>query len=175
MHRLILLRHGKAVPQGAAPDFERSLESRGIDESRELGRYLANEGLLPDLALISPAFRTRETWQAAALALPETGVVFEPELYLSSSDQVLHAIHTHGGDAKTLIVVGHNPSLHDLAVELVDHGDRYAFARMREYFPTAAIAVLDLHDGNWSSLRRHSMRLDRFRVPDPDRDALADL
>ena len=175
MRRLILLRHGKAVPQGAAPDFERSLDPRGIEESRDVGRYLAAEGILPDLALVSPAYRTRETWQAAALAFDSVSVVFEPELYLSSSDQVLHTIQTHGADARTLIVVGHNPSLHDLAVELVDHGDRYAFARMREYFPTASIAVLDLHHGEWSALSRHAMRLDRFRVPDPDRDALADL
>lgn len=175
MRRLILLRHGKAVPQGAAPDFERSLEARGIDESRAVGRYLADEGIFPDLALISPAFRTRETWQAAALAFPQTGVTVEPELYLSSSDQVLNAIQTHGGGAQTLIVVGHNPSLHDLAVELVDHGDRYAFARMREYFPTASLAVLDTPDEEWKGLRRHSMRLDRFRVPDPDRNSLTDL
>lgn len=175
MRRLVLLRHGKAVPQGAAPDFERSLDARGVEESREVGRYLAAEGILPDLALVSPAFRTRETWQAVAMAFDPVTVIFEPELYLSSSDQLLHAIQTHGGDAGHVIVVGHNPSLHDLAVELVDHGDRYAFARMREYFPTASIAVLDLNEGNWSALRRHAMRLDRFRVPDPDRDALADL
>jgi phosphohistidine phosphatase len=175
MRRLILLRHGKAVPQGSAPDFERSLETRGVEESRALGRYLAEEGIIPDLALVSPAFRTRETWQAAALAFPQIAVTFEPELYLASTDQVLHAIQTHGGDAKTLIVVGHNPSLHDLAVELVDHGDRYAFARMREYFPTASLAVFDTPDDDWQALRRHAMRLDRFRVPDPDHDTLADL
>lgn len=175
MRRLILLRHGKAAPHGAAPDFERSLVSRGIEESRQVGSYLAEEGIIPDLALVSPAFRTRETWQAAALALGDVAVRFEPDLYLSSSDQVLHVIQEHGADAKTLILVGHNPSLHDLAVELVDHGDRYAFARMREHFPTAAFAVLDLAQGTWRDLKRHAMRLDRFRVPDPDRDALSDL
>ena len=126
MRRLILLRHGKAVPQGAAPDFERSLEARGIEDSRHVGAYLAEEGILPDLALVSPAFRTRETWNAAALAFSDVAVTFDPELYLASTDQVLHSIQTHGGDARTLIVVGHNPSLHDLAVELVDHGDRAA-------------------------------------------------
>lgn len=175
MHRLILLRHGKAVAQGAAPDFERSLDPRGVEESREVGRYLAEEGLFPDLVLVSPAFRTRETWQAAALAFDQVAIKYDPDLYLSSSDQVLHAIQEHGGDARTLMVVGHNPSLHDLAVELVEYGDRYAFSRMREYFPTAAFAVLDLADGTWRDLKRHSMRLDRFRVPDPDRDALRDL
>jgi phosphohistidine phosphatase len=175
MHRLILLRHGKAVAQGAAPDFERSLEPRGIEESRDVGRYLADEGLLPDLALVSPAFRTRETWQAVSLSLGSVDLKFDPELYLSSSDQVLNSLREHAGDARTVIVVGHNPSLHDLAVELVDYGDRYAFSRMREYFPTAAFALLDLADGMWRDLKRHSMRLDRFRVPDPDRDVLSDL
>jgi len=175
MRRLILLRHGKAVPQGAAPDFERSLEARGIEESRQVGRYLADEGLYPDVALVSPAFRTRETWQAAALSFNTVPVIFDPELYLASSDQLLHAIQRHGGNATCVILVGHNPSLHDLAVELVDYGDRYAFARMREYFPTASLAVLDFPEGEWGALRRHMMRLDRFRVPDPERDALSDL
>lgn len=175
MHRLILLRHGKAAPQGSAPDFERSLEARGIEESRQVGQYLADEGLWPDLALISPSFRTRETWQAVHLSLNNVEMEAVPDLYLASSDAVLDTIQQHGGTARTLIVVGHNPSLHDLAVELVDHGDRYAFSRMRDYFPTAAFAVLDLADGEWRDLRRHSMRLDRFHVPNPERDALTDL
>lgn len=175
MHRLILLRHGKAAPQGSAPDFERSLEARGVEESRQVGQYLATEGLWPDLALISPAYRARETWQAVHLSLQNVDTVAVPDLYLASSDTVLETIRQKGGDARTLIVVGHNPSLHDLAVELVDHGDRYAFSRMREYFPTAAFAVLDLADGHWRDMRRHSMRLDRFHVPDPGRDALSDL
>lgn len=175
MRRLILLRHGKAVPQGSAPDFERSLATRGIEESRHVGTYLAEEGLLPDLVLISPSFRTRETWQAVSSTLGVADQHFIPELYLASSDQVLESINEHGQEAKTLLVIGHNPSLHDLAVELVDHGDRYAFSRMQEHFPTASFAVLDLLDGDWKALRRHSMRLDRFRVPDPNRDALSDL
>ena len=175
MRRLILLRHGKAAPQGSAPDFERSLEARGIEESRQVGTYLAEEGIFPDLVLVSPAYRTRETWQAVSSTLGAVDQHFVQELYLASSDQVLESINSHGQDAKTLLVVGHNPSLHDLAVELVDHGDRYAFARMREHFPTASFAVLDLPDGDWKNLRRHSMRLDRFRMPDPDRDALTDL
>lgn len=175
MRRLILLRHGKAAPQGSAPDFERSLEIRGIDESRHVGTYLAEEGLIPDLVLVSPSFRTRETWQAVSSTLGAVDHHFVPDLYLASSDQVLESIQEHGHDAKILLVVGHNPSLHDLAVELVDHGDRYAFARLREHFPTASFVVLDLPDGDWTGLRRHSMRLDRFRVPDRNRDALSDL
>ena len=175
MRRLILLRHGKAAPQGSAPDFERSLEMRGIEESRHVGTYLLEESIVPDLVLVSSSFRTRETWQAVSSTLGEVDHRFVPELYLASSDQVLESIREHALGANTVLVIGHNPSLHDLAVELVDHGDRYAFARLREHFPTASFVVLDLPDGEWANLRRHSMRLDRFRVPDASRDALSDL
>lgn len=157
------------------PDFERSLEARGVEESQNVGRYLMDEGLLPERALVSPSFRTRETWHASHLSNEQIDLLFLPELYLASTADLLEAIRTHGGDARVLLVVGHNPSVHDLAVDLVEYGDRYAFARMREYFPTAAFAVLDLAEGTWRDLDRRTMRLDRFRVPETDQDPSADL
>jgi phosphohistidine phosphatase len=164
MRRLILLRHGKAVPHDAAPDFERGLTARGERDSAAAGQYLADEHLFPDLALVSPASRTKMTWEAARKPFGEVETRFDKALYLASSDALLREIRAVPDSVMTLIVVGHNPSLHDLAIELVGYGDRYAMARLREHLPTAGLVVLDSTGDGWADLALRSARLDRFHT-----------
>jgi phosphohistidine phosphatase len=170
MRRLILFRHGKAVPHDSAPDFERGLTARGMRESEAMGRYLAAEHILPDLALISPSVRTVMTWQSAKVALGTFEERFEKALYLATSDGLLRQIQGVQDSVMTLILVGHNPSLHDLSLELAGFGDRYALARLKEHLPTAAMVVLDCDIDHWSDLAARSARLERFRTPDRAND-----
>lgn len=166
MRRLILLRHGKAVPHDAAPDFDRGLTARGQRDSAAAGHYLADEHLIPDLALVSPASRTMMTWAEAQKPLGQVETRPDKALYLASSDALLREIRAAPDSVMTLIVVGHNPSLHDLAIDLVGYGDRYAMARLREQLPTAGIVVLDSTGESWTDLALRSARLDRFRTPE---------
>jgi phosphohistidine phosphatase len=170
MRRLILFRHGKAVPHDAAPDIDRGLTARGMGDSAAVGQYLADAYILPDMALVSPATRTRMTWDQAKAAFSDVEVRYEKELYLASSDHVLKLLQAVPDRVMTLIVVGHNPSLHDLAQELVAYGDRYALARLREHLPTAGVAIFDCDIDHWSDLSVRSARLERFQTPERDQD-----
>ena len=168
MKRLLLLRHGKAVPHDEGRDFDRGLTARGISDSAAMGNYLAHEHIIPDMALISPAERTKMTWEAAKTAFGSPiDERFDPTLYLASSDTLRRAIYGVKDRVGTLILIGHNPSLHDLALELVGFGDRYALARLKEHFPTASVVVLDCDIDHWSDLAPRLARLDRFRTPVP--------
>ena len=170
MRRLVILRHAKAVPHGAAPDFDRALAGRGIEDAAAVGRYLAEEQILPDLALVSPALRTRQTWEGAAPALGGVAVQFEDAIYDASATTLLHLVRKVAPSVRTLVVVGHNPGMAQLARDLVGHGDRYAFARLKTKFPTAALAVLDFAVDDWSELNHGGGRLDRFVTPGGDDD-----
>jgi phosphohistidine phosphatase len=170
MRHLILFRHGKAVLHDEAPDFERGLTTRGERESAEMGRSLAADHVHPDLALVSPATRTRATWDAAKAAFEMVETRYDKALYLSDTGRLLRLIRQVEDSAMTLVIVGHNPSLHDLAIDLVGYEDRYALARLKDNFPTAAVVKLDFDCDHWADIAAHSARLDRFRTPQGDQD-----
>jgi phosphohistidine phosphatase len=166
MRRIILFRHGKAVPHEAAADFDRGLTARGMSDSAAMGEYLAHEHIEPDLALVSPSERTRMTWSEAKKAFGKVDERFEKALYLATSDGLLRQIQAAPDSVGTLLLVGHNPSLHDLALELAGFGDRYALVRLKEHMPTASIVVLDCDMDHWADLSPRSARLERFRTPE---------
>jgi phosphohistidine phosphatase len=150
MHRLILFRHGKAQAESASgEDFDRRLAPRGQRESAEMGAKLADLGFLPDLVLVSPAMRTRETWAAAEPHFPKAKARFDDELYHADSGSVRHAAARDGATAGTVMVVGHNPGLQELAVRLLTEGSAPStlISQAARRFPTAAAAVF-LFDDN---------------------------
>ncbi|MEO8114182.1 MAG: histidine phosphatase family protein [Phenylobacterium sp.] len=150
MDRLILFRHGKAEAESeSGDDFDRRLTPRGQRESAAMGEKLAELGLTPDLALVSPAARARETWAAAEPAFPKAAVRFDDDLYHADSGAVRRAAEQAGEAYGTLMVVGHNPGLQELAVRLLAEGGSPAslVARAQRQFPTAAAAVF-IFDSN---------------------------
>jgi phosphohistidine phosphatase len=150
MDRLILFRHGKAEPDSASgEDFDRRLAPRGQQESAEMGAQLADLGFLPDVVLVSPAARARETWAAAEPHFSKARVQFDDELYHADSGSVRREAERAGADCGTVMVVGHNPGLQELAVRLLTEGGSppSLIARAARQFPTAAAAVF-LFDGN---------------------------
>ena len=150
MDRLILFRHGKAENESeSGDDYDRRLAPRGVRESVEMGETLARLGMVPDLALVSPAVRARETWAAASeAAFPATELRLEPELYNADSGTVRHAAETAGRARKTVVVVGHNPGLQELTVRLLMEGSAppALLGRAQRQFPTAAVAVFLFDD-----------------------------
>jgi phosphohistidine phosphatase len=166
MRRLMLLRHAKSDWTGAASDHERVLAERGRLAAPIIGRYLAAEGLIPDLVLVSDSERTMETWELVAAHLPaELKVEYEPRLYEAPPSAVGRVLRGLGKGPRTVLVVGHNPGMAGTALALVGHGDRYALARMQQKFPTCGLAVLDLDGDDWNELAEASARLDRFVTP----------
>ena len=166
MLRLLLLRHAKAVAHNAQ-DHSRALAPRGREDARGLGLYLREQHLLPDVILTSDALRTQETAMIVAKALNDTiGITRDKKLYLAEAQALLKYVQNIPQQAKTCLLIGHNPGFHELAQGLVGYGDRYAAARLRTAMPTCALAVLDFDCGHWSEVRAHQGRLERFIIPD---------
>ena len=144
MDRLILFRHGKALAESeSGDDFDRRLAPRGQRESAAMGESLAELGLKPDLALVSPSARTRETWAAAEPAFPGAEVRYEDGLYHADCGAIRQAAEAAGRTHATVMVVGHNPGLQELAVRLLVEGAAppALIARAQRDFPPAAAAV----------------------------------
>lgn len=164
--RLILFRHAKSFWTENVDDHDRPLAERGRKAAPMMGRWLSREDLVPDLALVSTARRAQETW---ALAAPELGEPVEKRdasaIYEASATVILDAIRQAPDHASTLVVVGHNPGFEDLARLLMADEGAEAGARLREKFPTAAIAVLECPVGHWSELEPGTCRLERFVTP----------
>ena len=156
--RLMLLRHAKSDwSDFRLQDHERPLAARGMRDAPLIGAWMRRHGLLPEKALVSTAVRARQTWELVREVLGTAGMRTEQQhlemLYAFDSPRpLLQAIRRHGGDAKTLLLVGHNEAMHELAVLLAARGDPHALKRLRKKFPTAALAVIDLPISRWADI-----------------------
>jgi phosphohistidine phosphatase len=162
--RLVVVRHSKAEQSGET-DQARRLLDRGRADAEAAGRWLASQDVVPDQALVSAAQRARETWEALAAG---AGWSVEPNLdeglYSAGPDTALDLIRGIPADAAVLVVVGHNPTMAQLAQLLDDgEGDPEASNAMASGFPTTAVAVFE-YDGAWADLDLTSARLVAFHV-----------
>jgi phosphohistidine phosphatase len=166
MRRLLLLRHAKT--ERAKPgerDRDRELTPRGRTDASTIGAYMARHGFVPDLALVSPATRAEETWTLIAAALAEPPRVIKERLLYNAGADRLDGVIREAGEARALLVVGHNPGLHDLAVALIASGDTTARERVNDKLPTSGLVVIDLPFDDWSRLNAKAGRLERFVSP----------
>lgn len=144
MQRLILMRHAEAERAAASGrDRDRALAARGRSEAAVMGQALAARGVRPDLALVSPATRTRETWDLVHDALGDVQVRMDEPLYNASADTLRRMVEAAEDEAGCLLVVAHNPGIHLLAVEyLVESAaSPSVLDRMSGGFPTGAAAL----------------------------------
>lgn len=165
-HQLIVVRHAKAEPD-ADSDWERPLSERGREQSTGLGVVLRELVSGPVRALVSSAARTRETWELAAASLESERVLADhlDTLYHADADDLLSAMRGVPDDAETLIVVGHNPAIANLAWALAEGGEPDAtdVLRTQGYRPgTATVFVID---GDWSTLEPADATLGRYLPP----------
>lgn len=162
---LLVFRHGKSDWPEGVPDAERPLGTRGRRDAPAAGAWLASAGLRPDLVVSSPAVRARETWELAATAWDEAPPVsYDKRVYAAPVPRLLEVLRDTPDDVQTLVLVGHNPGLQELVDALADDGDSDALNRVREKFPTSAIAKLSF-DGSWTDVDAGSARLDELIVP----------
>jgi phosphohistidine phosphatase len=163
MPRLLLFRHAKAErTQAGSTDHERALTKSGREDAAAMGEAIARHGPV-DLVLCSTARRARETWELAA-----PGIGGSPEVRflraIYDADDYLPILNAEGGEAETILLVGHNPAMQETAVALVSDPNGAVLAAR---FPKAAVAVIDF-DGSWAALRPGRARLAAFELPERD-------
>jgi phosphohistidine phosphatase len=144
MRRLILFRHAKAESRSpGGDDLDRALTVRGRHDAALVAFALARAGLTPNLALVSPALRARETWQCARDAFAGVETQVRDGLYNAAPEEVEGELELGTDGAKTVIVVGHNPSLQELSVNLLVSGDGSAgdIEQVSARFATATAAA----------------------------------
>jgi len=156
MRRLILLRHAKTEPDAASgKDRDRRLDDRGHEDAATIGGWLADHDLAPTLALISTATRAQQTWTILSAQLPAdppAQVEHLQDLYGAGPAVMLQIIREAPRDAKRLMLVGHNPGLHELALALIGHQPSSAPVTMPGNLPTAGILVIDFATDDWSQV-----------------------
>ena len=167
--QLILLRHAKSAWPDDVPDHERPLAPRGRRDAPAAGRWLRKSGYVPNRVLCSTARRARETWQLAEEKLgahPTT--TFEDRVYGASIADLLDLARQTPAGVRTLLIVGHDPAMRGLTLELAGdppgEAEAEALARVGVKYPTAAIAVLTFTD-SWLDLGPGRARLATFATP----------
>jgi len=164
--RLLLLRHAKSAWPDVA-DHDRPLAPRGQRDAPFVGRWLRAHEYLPDQVLCSSARRTRETWQLVQEQLGvDPAVRVDDEAYGAMPGELLDLIQQSEPAARTVLVVGHDPAVAELARTLPaeNAADAALLVRMREKFPTAAVAVVEF-TGTWERLEPGTARLSHFVTP----------
>ena len=154
--RLVLARHAQAV-DAAATDAARELSPRGRRDAEAGGRWLAEQGVEPDHALVSSAVRTAQTWEHLCAG---AGWSLAPDLdrglYEAGTDAALDLVRLVPAEIGTLVVVGHNPTIGSLAHLLDDgDGDPGAVTALLGGYPTSALTVLAVGT-SWADLAPES-------------------
>jgi phosphohistidine phosphatase len=172
MRRLMLLRHAKTennAPSGR--DQDRRLDDRGHKDAAEIGSFIAGHPPFPNCVLVSPAVRAYQTWEVAWAAMknsvPAPRVELLPELYGADPAQMLQTIRDASvSDPKRLMVIGHNPGMHELALALTDGGGDTAGRRaLSDNLPTSGLAIFDFAIHDWADVAFRRGRLALFVSP----------
>jgi phosphohistidine phosphatase len=167
MRRLLILRHAKTEPADPGQDdHNRALVERGRREAGQIGAYMASHALIPDRVVLSPARRAQETWKHLSEALkPAPGAATDDRVYEATPQDIFSILAGAPAPVKSLMVVGHNPSLHEVALMLIASGDIEARERLREKLTTGGLVIIDFAFDDWSKLHPRSGRLERFVTP----------
>src|SRR4030088_3026599 len=171
MRRLMLLRHSKTendAPSGR--DQDRRLDNRGRSDAAEIGGWIARHPPFSGLVLVLPAIRAHQTWEIAWKAMkdlvPEPQDELVPDLYGADPAQLLQTIRdASSADPKRLMLIGHNPGMHELALALAGSGDAVARKALADNLPTSGLAVFDFEIDDWADVAFRRGRLALFVTP----------
>ncbi len=168
MKQLLLMRHGKSDwNKLGQEDSERPLAPRGNRAAQRVAAWIAEHGLVPELALVSTARRARQTWELAESVFGASAATeHRDELYLASPGEILEQLAGIADSCSRAIVIGHNPGLESLSHLLTGPGTNpAALDDLRRGFPTAALAVFELAGDSWARLNTDGARLAEFVRP----------
>ncbi|ROS30404.1 histidine phosphatase family protein [Cellulomonas sp. PhB150] len=143
--RLVLLRHAKAEHPEKVDDHERALALPGRRQAGRVGSAMTEAGVAPDLVLCSTSLRTRQTWDLVRAGLAvEPPVEFREEVYLAGASALLALVQAVPDEVRTLLVVGHEPTMSHAAELLAGPGsEEAAYRRVQVGVPTASWSVLE--------------------------------
>ena len=166
MKTLLIARHAKSDwGDPSLHDHDRPLNSRGRRDASRVGRALAERGRVPDLAYSSTSARTRETWALLEPHLPDPPPVeWLRDLYMASTAGLMKVVRSAPVGTGTLMVLGHNPGIHDLATDLSASGRASLLNLVGRGMPTGAVAVVELDGDDWDDTAGGG-RLADFIVP----------
>jgi phosphohistidine phosphatase len=169
----MLLRHAKTendAPSGR--DQDRRLDDRGRLDAAAVGGWIGRHPPFPDAILVSTAVRAQQTWEIVREAMQDAAkarsprVEFLAELYGADPTQLLQIIRmAEAADPRRLMVVGHNPGMHELALALAGSGDATAKKALEDNLPTAGLAIFDFAIDDWNEVAFRRGMLVRFTSP----------
>ncbi len=168
MKTLLLLRHAKSAwDDSGLSDHDRPLNRRGETAARAMAEHLSEVTLRPDLILCSTAARTRQTLAPLLdrLAPPAPPISLEKGLYLASENMLLERMRNLPPDVVTVLLIGHNDGIWQLAETLAGHGEEAALTELRQKFPTGALAHLRVDLDRWTDLAAGTAELVAFVRP----------
>ena len=165
MLRLLLLRHAKSGWPPGILDVDRPLAQRGQEAAHVMGNYLKRERLEPDLAIVSSARRTQETWERVQPILGEIEMRQDGRIYEASVGRLLEVVREVKSGIGTLLLIGHNPGFEELAKLLIGEGDMDSILRLGQKYPSAGLAVIDFDLASWGDVDKKTGRLERFVTP----------
>jgi phosphohistidine phosphatase len=161
---LILLRHAKSSwSNPALADLDRPLAPRGKRAAKRIAGYMREQKIRPALVLCSPSRRTRQTLEAIEPSLRGCPVELVPELYAASAEELLERLQAVPGSIGSVMLIGHNPGLEQLALLLGSRGA--GLAKLAEKFPTGALATLAVEGDSWAALEPGGAELVDYVVP----------
>jgi phosphohistidine phosphatase len=164
MHTLHLLRHAKSSwDDDSLADHQRPLSPRGVRDAKRLGKHLGTLPAPPDLVLCSSAVRTRQTLDLVTSSLGGAAVHVEDGLYGASAGDLLGFLRGLPEPAHSALVIGHNPGIQDLTLDLAAPGPLLDAVSVK--FPTCALATLALGDRTWSSVSPGDAELVAYTIP----------
>ncbi|MEZ5839015.1 MAG: histidine phosphatase family protein [Hyphomicrobiales bacterium] len=167
MLRLMLMRHAKSSwGDPDTEDFDRPLNARGREAAPLVGAWIEKHGLAPAHIICSAARRTRETLAFLLPTLPgTTSIAISPALYTFEMTDLADILSGLRESPSPLMLIGHNPAIHDLALTLADNDGSPIYSVLHHKFPTAALAVIDFDGSDWRAVKPQTGRLVEFIRP----------
>ena len=164
---IYLLRHAKAAAGDASmSDAERPLNNQGREACEIIGNIIKKQNIKPDIILCSTAKRTSQTWDLVATASGVAAPVeYSKKLYLASAGEIAKHIQALDDSLNSVLVVGHNPGIHECVIRLCASGSPAAAKKIELKFPTGALAVIECDIPRWSALAPTSGYLKDFMTP----------
>ena len=160
MKQLLIMRHAKANhPTIGQPDFERTLNDRGIKDAEEMGNRIKQHNFAPDVIMASPAKRTYKTAKNVAKQINYDNdlIVYESEIYEAHSDELIHLIRNTDDAISKILLVGHNPGVTGLVGLLTES--------LIDNMPTAGVALVSFNLESWKQISVRSGKLEWFDFP----------